>query len=64
MGGSRILHASYWRFLPFQIPLGIGGACTARLGQFLGANKPRGAANAAFVALITVGKYGTLDLFY
>ena len=35
-----------------QIPLGLGSACTARIGQYLGANDPNGAVNVSRVTIV------------
>jgi len=39
----------------FQIPLGVGSACTARVGQYLGAMQPLGAMTACRVAVTVQG---------
>ena len=40
----------------WMIPLGLGGACTARLGQYLGAKEPLGAITACRVSLFIQSK--------
>jgi Na+-driven multidrug efflux pump len=47
----------------FQIPLGLGGACTARIGQYLGANDPNGAVNVSRVTIFVTSMYSTVLRF-
>ena len=39
-----------------QLPLGMGGACSTRIGQHLGANRPLEAKTATRVALSTASR--------